>query len=135
MEESSCIFWNKAINGSGYGVTWYKNKIEYAHRRSYLENKGDIPEGMFVCHSCDNRMCINPDHLFLGYPKDNSKDMVKKERQAKGTKTNHTKLTEKDVNLIRQIGNSLSRSCVAKLFGISRTNVTDIIHRKIWKHV
>lgn len=133
--KTSCILWDKAVNSSGYGVLWTNGKMEYAHRKAYTDTKGDIPKGQFVCHSCDNKLCINPEHLFIGSPKENSSDMVNKNRQAKGVKTNHAKLSEDIVLQIRELYKSMSSRAVAAVFGISKTNVLDIINKRIWKHV
>ena len=70
----------------GYGQYRYQGKLWRANRLSYTLTKGPIPKGMFVCHSCDNPACINPDHLFLGLPKDNTQDMISKNRKWKGKK-------------------------------------------------
>ena len=67
------ILWNPRIKGK-------PRKYQYAHRISYILHKGEIPKGLSVCHKCDNGICINPDHLFLGTHKDNMNDMAKKGR-------------------------------------------------------
>jgi len=86
--EQACWIWNNSKDKNGYGYIKYQYKTNKAHRVSYILFKGDIPKGMFVCHTCDNPSCINPDHLFIGSAKDNLMDMVKKGRSNwTGTKT------------------------------------------------
>lgn len=76
---SGCWLWIGRKNPHGYGHFRRNNKCILVHRFVYAEVKGD-PEGLFVCHKCDTPACINPDHLFLGTPKDNTRDMVRKGR-------------------------------------------------------
>lgn len=76
---NACWNWTGAVRG-GYGAFRVDNKIKLAHRVSYTIHFGTIHEIQLVCHSCDNHLCVNPDHLFLGDHQDNFEDMVNKGR-------------------------------------------------------
>lgn len=83
-DENGCQNWIGGINTGGYGNFRLNGKVVTSSRMSWLINYGSIPKGMWVLHKCDNRKCVNVNHLFLGNAKDNMKDKVSKGRQSKG---------------------------------------------------
>ena len=137
-EETGCWNWVASKMRTGYGQFNPRNgKIVTAHRYSYKIHKGEIPDGLFVCHTCDNRACVNPDHLWLGTCAENLEDMKRKGRSYKpgviGERNGSSKVTEKDVVEIRR--SNLLLSEVAKKYGISETAASNIRNFKTWKHV
>ena len=118
---------HKAITHNGYR-RFQRNGVEMRiHRYMYEKHIGRIPNGIFVCHTCDHPGCVNPNHLFLGTPKDNSADARKKGRIVGG---NHKKLTGKEIKEIRIAKGS--QRLIAKNYGISQRHVSDIKNLKTW---
>lgn len=111
---------------NGYGTIHYDGGNEPAHRAMWRVCVSEIPAGMFVCHHCDNRRCVRPDHLFLGTQADNMRDMAEKGRSTH-------KLSTEDILAIRSMGGS--PSAIAAGFGISGGQVSRIRLRQSWKHV
>lgn len=133
----TCWLWIGARTGSGYGLLMRSGKdagAVSAHRLAWEFHTGQpVPVGQWVLHRCDNRACVRPDHLFLGTPKDNSQDMVQKGRSTTGARNGNHKVTEEIVRAIRQTPHG-SRG-VAKRFGITKEQVSNIRHCRQWKHV
>lgn len=120
--ESGCHEWTNVLNRGGYGKFHFEGKQEPAHRVAYILFKGEIPQGRWVLHKCDNRKCVNPEHLFLGDCKDNIEDMDKKGRR--GTKS---KLTYAQVEEINQLLDArFSQQYVAEMFGVDQTTISKI---------
>jgi hypothetical protein len=83
-KKTGCWNWIACKNNRGYGKTSFRGNQDLSHRVFWKIINGEIPFGMFICHKCDNPGCVNPEHLFLGTPKDNMQDCVIKDRH------NHT---------------------------------------------
>lgn len=126
-------------------------KSVLAHRFMWRLVNGEIPKGLLVCHHCDNPLCVNPEHLFLGTQADNIADMVSKKRSAtgnrngsvihpesrpKGEKHGRVKLTNQQVEEIKQIAlTGLPQKQIGKLFNVSQMTVCFILNGKTWKHL
>lgn len=134
---SGCWLWTGVTIATGYGQLYvYDDKKLYlAHRLSFSIYKGLIPNKMFVCHSCDNPLCVNPDHLFLGSQSTNMADKVKKSRQCKG-ELNHSKLDNLQVTAIRECRKiGITQTELGRYFKVSPTLISAIDTKRIWKHI
>jgi hypothetical protein len=132
-QDSGCWIWKAVVRSDGYGQFRVGPKMVGAHRVSYELFKGAIPQGMRVLHRCDNPLCVNPEHLFLGTQADNVADMVQKGRKAKGQKTNRTNLTEDDIRAIRAaLGTNVE---IAKRYGVVPHTISRIRTGARWGHV
>ena len=130
---SCCWEWTACKATEGYGRFVLNNRDLGAHRVAYTLAKGEIPEGLLVRHTCDNRLCCNPDHLILGTITDNMADKVKRNRQLKGEQHSNSKLTAKQAMEI--YSSPLLQDELAKLYNINQTTVSLIKHKKRWKHI
>lgn len=134
-----CWLWRGHIMGGGYGhLAVGEKRHKPAHRVSWELHFGPIPKGMFVCHKCDVRNCVNPYHLFVGFQQDNMDDMNRKGRHFSpaGEVHPHRKLTASDVIEIRSLSaRGVQYKEIAAQFGISRAHISGIVHRKFWSHI
>jgi len=137
QSREECWLWRAGCFSDGYGQFQFDGTPKRAHRMAYLLTYGEIPEGKLICHKCDTILCCNPQHLFAGTPAENSKDMVAKNRQAKGETNGYSKLTEYQVRRIRELslGDDLRQREIAALFNINQTTVSDIVLWKRWTHL
>lgn len=116
-----------------YGTVSVGNRSVSAHRRAYGLAKGPIPPGMYVLHRCDLPGCVNPAHLFLGTAADNSRDMVRKGRSTFGERHHGAKLTEAEVQLIRNEPRTRgSGRRLAQRFGVTPTTISAIRNGESW---
>ncbi len=132
---SGCFVWRAATNPGGYGLFRFKGGSRLAHRVSWELIHGAIPDGMCVCHRCDNRVCVNPEHLWLGTYFDNVTDMIKKgrDRKAVGSDNGKTSLTAKEVIAIR--ADSRRHVDIGVDYGLHPSSVSRIKSGQRWVHV
>lgn len=139
----SCWLWmNKDGTDSPdtYGAFWTGSDDRHlAHRLSYEIHKGPIPEGKLIMHSCDNRRCVNPEHLFIGTIKENILDAVSKGRHSHGEREPNSKLTDSAVRYIRKVYRFrdpvFNLKNLAKRFRVDESLISRVVLGKCWKHI
>lgn len=143
-KSDGCWNWRAGCFPEGYGAVRWNGNAAKAHRVSFELINGAIPAGVFVCHSCDNRKCVNPAHLFLGTANDNNQDMMRKGRarftgpnRPRGAAPWHrAKISELTVQRLRVLGPGiLSQRLIAGLVGIKHYAVGCIWRNKTWKNL
>ena len=131
-KSSGCWEWQGAKNPGGYGLFTLGKKFKLAHRLSWEFTYGFEPIGLVICHTCDNRACVNPEHLFLGDNKDNAKDKMKKGRHVQ--RYGNSKLTIENVKEIRRlwITGEYSHLKLAGMFGVKHSCIGRVINSNKW---
>lgn len=149
-DPNGCWVWADAPSGTGYGLLRLGRKRRIAaHRASWMITKGDIPGGLHVCHHCDNRMCVRPDHLFLGTAADNLRDAARKGRMPsgqrhpwrrsphlvpRGERHSQAKLTWQIIREIRsRVAAGEAQSSLAREFLVDQSTVSHIVRGKSWR--
>jgi hypothetical protein len=137
VNAAGCFEWQGRCVVRGYGQIRFDGKMRFVHRLSYEAFRSKIPDGLCVCHHCDNRCCVNPAHLFLGTHAENNQDAVNKGRHTHGEKVNTARLTANDVCRMAEIygrGGVKLRE-VAEQFGVHISTAQYVIQGKTWTHV
>ena len=134
---SGCWLWQGLVRPDGYGNAHFERKRQGAHRVAWKLFRGEIGPGLVVCHKCDVRACVNPEHLFLGTIADNVEDMNQKGRSPRGEKQGSAKLTADQVSRIKVMlaEDRLYIIEIALEFGVSPTAIHAIKSGKTWRHV
>lgn len=145
---SGCWLWVAGANARGYGSVNCGGASHLAHRLSWRMHRGEIPDGLSVCHRCDNPSCVNPDHLFLGTHAENMADRNRKGRVASGPRSGawkstwkrcagerhpKAKLTEDAVREIR--ASTDPERALAARYGVSKATISNVRLNKGWAHV
>jgi len=132
---SGCWLWadqGETLKG-GYIRIMSGSRRMLAHRFAYERYRGPIPRGLCVCHHCDVRCCVNPDHLFLGTIADNNADRHRKGRTPRGTDCGKTKLSVKQVLAI--LASTETQRVLARQYGVAHCTIGAIKRREIWSHL
>lgn len=131
VKTDSCWMWTGCVSEDGYGQIKFRQKSMAAHRFVWYLEHGKMPE-KFLLHSCDNRACVNLAHLREGTPQENSADMVRRNRQAKGLQHGMAKLSDGDADLIRELlDGGASGVSLAEIFGVSASTICEIKRNRI----
>lgn len=137
---SECINHPGGMFPSGYGAKWWRGATRKAHRVAYCQAHWLLPkdiEGMIIRHKCDNRACINPDHLEPGSHADNMRDMVERRRSARGTRNSKAKLTPEQVSEIRRLfipqSTEYGSVALSRVYGVSNSTINRIVRGLYWK--
>ena len=137
-DRNECWEWKAGCFSDGYGESFLNGKNEKAHRVSWRIHYGEIPDGLCVCHKCDNIKCVNPKHLFLGTQLENIKDRVKKGRCRKqdGELSSRAKLTNQNVLAIRDlIKSNIAQGEIAKCYNVQPSAISKIKTGETWSHI
>lgn len=125
-----CLLWMGGTNTNGYAALWRRGRQRLVGRELWVHTRGPIATGLCVCHTCDVRVCVNINHLWLGTNQDNLADMVSKKRHARGIKQGHAKLT--DGQVIEIYDSTDTQVSIAAKYHITQAAVSLIKLRKNW---
>jgi hypothetical protein len=132
-DNSGCWLWTASVGSHGYGQLYYKDhEIPIpSHQVAWLLHRGEIPKGLSVLHKCNNKLCVNPNHLYLGTDLDNTHDKITAGTMYYGDHLR--KLSEDQIQEIRNLKGKKKQWEIARMFGISQPNVSRILSYTTWK--
>lgn len=130
--DDKCWLWLGSIGNHSYGRLWFNGKRYLAHRLSWIIYKGEIPKNKCVCHKCDNPLCVNPEHLFIGTHDENMKDMSKKGRVRFVSILDESSV--RDIKMKYRAGGN-TYGDLAKAYKVSKICIEKILLGKRWKKV
>jgi len=138
--DNDCWWWSGGKHVDGYGWFYAGGLSIRTNRFSWTVINGEIPDGLLVCHHCDNPSCVNPRHLFLGTNSDNMRDMNRKNRRnqvnVRGEDVGTSKLKSGEVALIKiLIKRGIDKKEISKMFKVSSATIYMISKKTIWKHI
>ena len=135
--KGGCWLWRGMVVGSGYGMVRFERKMHPAHRLAWKLFRGEIAPGLVVCHKCDVRTCVNPEHLFLGTHAENMKDMQQKGRSPHGEEHSRVQTDGEEVSRIKAMlaDGHMRMSEIARAFGVTHATIACIAKGKTWRHV
>lgn len=138
-DPDECWLWQRAKSADGYGNHGTGGKNYRAHRFAYELAYGPIPEGALICHACDNPLCVNPAHLFVGSYLDNATDRTKKGRSdsRQGEKNHNAKLSESHVREIRDLyaTGQYTQKALSEMYKVTPRIIYCVVHRETWEHL
>jgi hypothetical protein len=125
------------VRADGYGIVTLGRTQQLAHRVAWVLFRGEIGPGLVVCHKCDVRACVNPDHLFLGTPRDNAHDTRQKGRSPVGEKIRSSKLSAEQVSRIKILlaEGRMYMTELAREYGVTAATIARIAKGRTWRHV
>ncbi len=141
-KSENCWIWKGFVNPQGYGTFKLNDRSITAHRASWIIHNGEIPVKMYICHKCDIKSCVNPDHLYIGTAKDNVRDAIErgqhpkgpnKKKGSPGEKNIKAKLNLEKVEFIRK-NISMSIKELSEKFKVSETTILNIRKGKTWSY-
>jgi len=139
--DDDCWEWQNVLDEWGYGQIFDEGKQRRAHRVSYELHNGEIPDDAYICHTCHNESCVNPNHLYAGDPQSNVDDAIERgtfmETRPQGSQVGTSKLTEEEVREIKrryENGDAIQRE-LAEEFDMGQTQISRIVRGERWAWV